>query len=172
MHTALFGAAASQPTTSLFGAAAPQQPTLFGAAPTGPASFTAPPLQPDFSAVRELVAVRDAFVPDSERFRFQSLFLNVVPNPAARVKPSGVDDLRWREALQRCGGADNADSLWPVAARGFEDLVSRKDAQVGARITPIRWIGWFVGGTLLMHYMMVCFLLFFVGCVEARCFRL
>lgn len=80
--------------------------------------------------MRELVALRDAFVPDSDKFRFQSLFLNVVPNPAARIKPSGVDDLRWREALQRCGGIDSPDSLWPVAARGFQDLVARKDAQV------------------------------------------
>lgn len=53
-----------------------------------------------------------------------------MPNPAARVKPPGVDDLRWREALQRCGGTENADGLWPVAARGFQDLVARKEAQV------------------------------------------
>lgn len=33
--------------------------------------------------------------------RFQYLFLNVVENPAARVKPPNVDELQWREAMQR-----------------------------------------------------------------------
>jgi hypothetical protein len=40
-----------------------------------------------------------------------------------------VDDLRWREALQRAGGADNPDHLWPVQASGFSDLLARKGAQ-------------------------------------------
>ena len=59
------------------------------------------------------------------RYRFEHLLLNVVSNPAARVKPGGVDELAWREALQRAGGADNPDQLWPVLAQGFKDLLAR-----------------------------------------------
>ena len=43
---------------------------------------------------------------------------------------AGVDDLAWREAVQRAGGADNPDRLWPVLAAGLTDLRSREAAQV------------------------------------------
>lgn len=49
----------------------------------------------------------------------------MVDNPAARVKPAGVDELQWRAALQRAGGPDNPDHLWPVLAQGFKDLLAR-----------------------------------------------
>ena len=41
-----------------------------------------------------------------------------------------VDDLQWREALQTAGGPHNKQKLWPVAANGFQDLVTRKQEQV------------------------------------------
>eukprot|EP00887_Chlorella_sp_A99_P000139 scaffold16.g139.t1 len=43
-----------------------------------------------------------------------------------------VDELQWREALQRAGGPDNEDHLWPVLAQGFKDLLARKAAQDAA----------------------------------------
>ena len=49
---------------------------------------------------------------------------------ACRVKPLDVDELQWREALQRAGGPENPDRLWPVPAKGFKDLIARKTAQV------------------------------------------
>lgn len=52
-------------------------------------------------------------------------------NPAARVKPPNVDELQWREAMQRAGGPDNPDRLWPVLAQGFTDLLAR---WVGGRL--------------------------------------
>lgn len=125
--------------TSLFGATQQQQQPALGGGFFGtgasttqmaPATFSAQgPAQPDFSAIRELVALKDAYVPGSEKYRFHWLFLNVVANPAARIKPQSVDDLRWREAMQRCGGPDNPDALWPVLATGFTDLLARKQAQ-------------------------------------------
>ena len=58
------------------------------------------PAQPDLGAARDLEALREAFTPGAPHFRFQHLLLNVVAAPAARAKPPGVDELRWREALQ------------------------------------------------------------------------
>ena len=49
------------------------------------------PPQPDLAAIKELEAVREAYTarPDNPRYRFNHLFLNVVDNPASRVKPNG-----------------------------------------------------------------------------------
>lgn len=58
--------------------------------------------QPDLGAARDLEALREAYTPGAPRFRFQHLLLNVVDAPGARAKPPGVDELRWREALQVC----------------------------------------------------------------------
>ena len=94
-----------------------------------------PPQAPDLTAIRELESIKDSFVPagtSNPRYRFQHLFLNVVDDPAQRVKPADVDELAWREALQRAGGANNPNKLWPVLARGFGDLLARRSAQVAA----------------------------------------
>lgn len=47
-----------------------------------------------------------------------------------RTCAPGVDELKWREALQKAGGANNASRLWPVQALGPKDLLARKEAQV------------------------------------------
>ncbi|PSC73508.1 nuclear pore complex NUP54 [Micractinium conductrix] len=140
----LFGAQPAS-TPSLFGAQPASTPSLFGAQPAqaaqaaaGPSALAfgggAAPAAPDLSAIRELESIKDSYVPGpaNQRYRFQHLLLNVVDNPAARVKPAGVDELQWREALQRAGGADNPDHLWPVLAQGFKDLLGRKAAQDAA----------------------------------------
>lgn len=90
--------------------------------------------QPDFSALKELESIHNACEPSSPQCKFTYLFLNVVDNPAARVKPPNVDELQWRAALQRAGGLDNPDRLWPVQAKGFKDLIARKNAQVSCAI--------------------------------------
>lgn len=43
---------------------------------------------------------------------------------------AGIGDLEWREATNKAGGANNPNRLWPVAVRGFDDLLERKKAQV------------------------------------------
>ena len=92
--------------------------------------------QPDFSALRELEAIAAAYDPNSPKFRFNYLFLNVVDNPAARLKPVDVDEIQWRGAIHKAGGLDNPDRLWPVQAKGFKDLLARKEAQVALRLLP------------------------------------
>ena len=98
---------------------------------------TAIPGQPDYSALRELEAIAAAYDPSNPKFRFNYLFLNVVDNPAARLKPDNVDEIQWRGAIHRAGGMDNPDRLWPVQAKGFQDLLARKDAQVWTLIMLI-----------------------------------
>ena len=133
----LFGAA-SAPAAGGFGFGAASAPAagggLFGTQPPAAAAAVAPlafagaaPAAPDLSAIRELESIKDSYVagPTNQRYRFQHLLLNVVEHPGARVKPAGVDELQWREALQRAGGADNGDHLWPVLAQGFKDLLAR-----------------------------------------------
>lgn len=144
----LFGAQPAS-TPSMFGSASASATGMFGAAAAGglfgqqqqqPAAAAlsnfvgAAPQAPDLSAIRELESIKDSYVagPTNQRYRFQALLLNVVENPAARVKPVGVDELQWRAALQRAGGADNPEHLWPVLAQGFKDLLARKAAQDAA----------------------------------------
>ncbi len=55
-------------------------------------AFTGLPAQPDqLVAIKQLEAIKDAYqaAPGNLRSRFQHLFLNVVDNPASRVKPDG-----------------------------------------------------------------------------------
>ena len=51
------------------------------------------------------------------------------------MRPQVVDELKWREALQKAGGANNANRLWPVQALGPKDLLARKEAQVLSSLT-------------------------------------
>lgn len=67
---------------------------------------------------RELEAVATAYMPSHPNFKFQHLFLNVVDNPAQRVKPPQVvDELSWKQALRDAGGPDNPDRCGNLGAR-------------------------------------------------------
>ena len=61
-------------------------------------------------AIKQLGAIRDAYqaAPGNLRSRFQHLFLNVVENPASRVKPDGEHSHREPEAFlaSKTQGAD------------------------------------------------------------------
>lgn len=125
-----FGSSQPQQQTSLFGSGfASQQPQQQQQLATLQMASTA-----DAAAVRELEALRDAFTggPGNRRYRFACLLLNVVDDPAARQKPEGVDELVWREALQKAGGPNNPDRLWPVLASGMSSLRAREEAQASA----------------------------------------
>jgi hypothetical protein len=59
---------------------------------------------------RALEAIVSAYSPGSTAYKFQHLFLNVVDNPAQRLKPGQVaDELSWKQALRDAGGPDNPD---------------------------------------------------------------
>mmetsp|Transcript_3141 Transcript_3141/g.11313 ORF Transcript_3141/g.11313 Transcript_3141/m.11313 type:complete len:443 (-) Transcript_3141:33-1361(-) len=152
----LFGGSASTATPSLFGSFT-QQPTPFGAATglgqtpnaggfgfsTGTAAPSVAPGATTFStamylhgepqAAQELQDILDAYnpAPTNNKFRFRHLFLNIVSEgmEAARVKPAGVDESQWQEALEELKGSAQPEKMWPVAANGFGDLAGRLKAQ-------------------------------------------
>lgn len=127
----------NQQQLSLFGTSQqPQQGTqqqgnLFGA-PQGQqqASYNAAQLTAGVApASQEIAAISRAFDKNSNEHRFRHLFLNVVDNPQRYGCPKGIGDLDWREAINRAGGVNNANRLWPVAVSGFDELLKRKNAQ-------------------------------------------
>ena len=128
-----FGSATTQPASSFspggaFQPSAAQPPNALIPFGRGPQAITGPV---DDSAIRELQSIQESYVsaPGNSRFKFQYLFLNVVKDPAARVKPADIDELQWREAMRRAGGPDNSHGLWPVPYNGFNGLLDRKMAQ-------------------------------------------
>eukprot|EP00897_Mesotaenium_endlicherianum_P000825 jgi/Mesen1/10743/ME000901S10098 len=125
-----FGQSFSTP----FGGAAQTPPSLFGMGPSsssfamvtqmaGMAPLAVVPL-PD----RELQALLSAYTeePSNAAYQFRYLFLSVTP-PEARVKPAGVSELMWSEALRRLEGLEGSERavLWPEPAQGFKDLSNR-----------------------------------------------
>ena len=80
---------------------------------------------------REIAAVARAYHADpaNPEYRFRHFFHNVVPHPAHRVRPPGVDELTWRGLLDEVGGEHNAAGLWPVPGDGFATLAERARVQ-------------------------------------------
>ena len=112
------------------GAATPGTSSLFGTAPTPvPAPAPAPGLQlaqaTTLMPEKEIVSLAAALDPNSAQYRFRHIFYNKVENPAQRVRPPGVDETQWREALEEVGGEQNAENLWPVLGSGFGALAER-----------------------------------------------
>ncbi|MCH90900.1 nuclear pore complex protein Nup54-like, partial [Trifolium medium] len=50
-----------------------------------------------------------------------------VTDPQFRVKPAGVSDIMWAEAMGKLEGMESADRerLWPQHVQGFKDLSQR-----------------------------------------------
>ena len=79
----------------------------------------------DLAAIRELEALKDAFVPrpGNQRFRFHYLFLNVVDDPAQRVKPPGPhsEDSFCRRKAGR--GETQAQPVVQRALPGLKEII-------------------------------------------------
>ena len=139
-QTGLFGFA-----PSAFGTTQPAPAALWslpGTTPAAAAPFAPPPTpsawpgaQPSAAgAAAEVAAIQAALTCNDANpaYRFRALLLNIVPDDRQRqLRPAGVDELAWREALADAGG-EGTDNLHPVAARGFEDLCSRYQEQSNA----------------------------------------
>jgi nuclear pore complex protein Nup54 len=81
---------------------------------------------------REIQAIVDAYKdePGNPQYAFKHLLLSVT-DPAARVKPVGVSDIMWAEAMNKLEGMDSTDRerLWPELVHGFKDLSRRVKLQ-------------------------------------------
>ncbi|KIZ04986.1 hypothetical protein MNEG_2973 [Monoraphidium neglectum] len=119
---------------SIFGAAAAaapqQQPAAAQFAPVALSSGAAGAAGAagGADAARELQEIANCYSPGHSSFKFSHLFLNVV-RPEQRVRPQGVDELSWKQAIKEAGGEDNPEGLWPTLASGFGDLLKRAQVQ-------------------------------------------
>ncbi|PSS26954.1 Nuclear pore complex protein [Actinidia chinensis var. chinensis] len=118
-----------------FAAAQPSQPTPFGQTPSlpfGNAQLTtqmAPVAPLPFSlADRDIQAIVDAYKedPGNPKYGFKHLLFSVT-EPQFKIKPSGVSDIMWAEAMGKLEGMEssNRERLWPQLVQGFKDLSQR-----------------------------------------------
>nr|GMD97158.1 nuclear pore complex protein NUP54 [Ipomoea batatas] len=125
-----FGAKQSQQNLSAspFG----QQPSTQTTSPFANAQLTtqmAPVAPLPFSlADRDIQAIVDAYKeePGNPKYAFKHLLFSVT-EPQQRVKPAGVSDIMWAEAMGKLEGMEssNRERLWPQLIQGFKDLSQR-----------------------------------------------
>ncbi|XP_058103292.1 nuclear pore complex protein NUP54 [Magnolia sinica] len=126
-----------QQSPSPFGIQTPA-PSPFG----GPSPFiNAPQLTTQMAPVaplpfsladRDIQAIVDAYKdePGNPKYAFKHLLFSVT-DPAMRVKPAGVSDIMWAEAMGKLEGMEstNRERLWPQLVQGFKDLSQRLKLQ-------------------------------------------
>ncbi|XP_044490283.1 nuclear pore complex protein NUP54-like [Mangifera indica] len=109
----------------------PSQPTPF---PNSQLTTQMAPVAPlPFSlADRDIQAIFDAYKddPTNPKYAFKHLLFSVIESQY-RVKPAGVSDIMWAEAMRKLEGMDSTDRerLWPQPVQGFKDLSHRLKAQ-------------------------------------------
>ncbi|KAM1191216.1 hypothetical protein PS2_011546 [Malus domestica] len=109
----------------------PQQPTPF---PKSQLTTQMAPVAPlPFSlADRDIQAIVDAYKdePGNPKYAFKHLLFSVT-DPQFRVKPAGVSDIMWAEAMAKLEGLESTDRerLWPQLVQGFKDLSQRLKLQ-------------------------------------------
>ncbi|GMH01505.1 hypothetical protein Nepgr_003344 [Nepenthes gracilis] len=81
---------------------------------------------------RDIQAIVDAYKdePGNPKYAFKYLLFSVT-EPQFRVKPVGVADIMWSEAMGKLEGMDssNRERLWPQLVLGFKDLSQRLKLQ-------------------------------------------
>ncbi|KAL6129765.1 hypothetical protein ACLB2K_073114 [Fragaria x ananassa] len=81
-----------------------------------------------------LWAIVDAYKdePGNPKYGFKHLLFSVT-DPQFRVKPAGVSDIMWAEAMGKLEGLSSTDRerLWPELVQGFKDLSQRLKALEG-----------------------------------------
>ncbi|TQE09261.1 hypothetical protein C1H46_005196 [Malus baccata] len=77
-------------------------------------------------------AIVDAYKdePGNPKYAFKHLLFSVT-DPQFRVKPAGVPDIMWAEAMAKLEGLESTDRerLWPQLVQGFKDLSQRLKLQ-------------------------------------------
>ncbi|KAL2253744.1 nuclear pore complex protein NUP54 [Sesamum indicum] len=126
--------------TTPFNAASQAQPTPFNnalpatnfvnsqlttqMAPVAPLPFSL--------ADRDIQAIVDAYKeePGNPKYAFKHLLFSVT-EPQYRIKPAGVSDIMWAEAIAKLEGMESSkrERLWPHLVQGFKDLSQRLKLQ-------------------------------------------
>ncbi|XP_057751120.1 nuclear pore complex protein NUP54 [Arachis stenosperma] len=119
---------------SNFGAPQPQtpaQPTPFPNAQLTTQMANVAPV-PFSLADRDIQTIVDSYKdePTNLKYAFKHLLFSVT-DPQFRVKPAGVSDIMWAEAMGKLEGMESADRerLWPQLVQGFKDLSQRLKIQ-------------------------------------------
>lgn len=83
-------------------------------------------------AERDIQTIVDSYKdePGNSKFAFKHLLFSVT-DPQFRIKPAGVSDIMWAEAMGKLEGMDstNRERLWPQLVKGFKDLSHRLKLQ-------------------------------------------
>ncbi|KAL8492431.1 hypothetical protein ACS0TY_023856 [Phlomoides rotata] len=83
-------------------------------------------------ADRDIQAIVDAYKeePGNLKYAFKHLLFSVT-EPQRRVKPTGVSDIMWAEAIAKLEGMERSkrERLWPQFVQGFKDLSQRLKLQ-------------------------------------------
>ncbi|KAL6188202.1 hypothetical protein ACLB2K_039595 [Fragaria x ananassa] len=122
-------------TQNLFGTPQQQTPSFQSTFPSQLTTQMAPvaPL-PCSLADRDIQAIVDAYKdePGNPKYGFKHLLFSVT-DPQFRVKPAGVSDIMWVEAMGKLEGLSSTDRerLWPELVQGFKDLSQRLKALEG-----------------------------------------
>ena len=125
----LFGATPSLASTGAAGG-------LLGGLSPALAAPAAPQAAQRSQAEQDLDRLRAAFTvgEGNPEYRFRHFFVDLLEGPQGRVKPAGVDNLRWQEALEEAGSVEGLEgSLWPhpvgYQRPGFAELQDRLKKQ-------------------------------------------
>ncbi|XP_075518381.1 nuclear pore complex protein NUP54 isoform X1 [Primulina tabacum] len=89
-------------------------------APVAPLPFSLPD--------RDIQAIVDAYKEEhgNPKYAFKHLLYSVT-EPQQRIKPAGVSDILWADAMGKLEGMES--SLWPQLVQGFKDLSNRLKLQ-------------------------------------------
>jgi len=79
--------------------------------------------------VKELHDVMNAYNPQHPEYRFKAFFYNIAQDPRQKVKIQNIDERTWHELLDKVGGEENENGLWPCRVDGFDGLFKREQAQ-------------------------------------------
>ncbi|XP_057827298.2 nuclear pore complex protein NUP54 isoform X5 [Cryptomeria japonica] len=114
----------TQPTFGQLAPTVPQFTNISQMAPIEPSPFCLPD--------KDIQAILDSYKREQENsgYGFEHLMFSVI-DPSMRVKPVGVSDVMWREAMDKIEGMDSPDRerIWPELVRGFKDLSNRLKLQ-------------------------------------------
>ncbi|XP_075518382.1 nuclear pore complex protein NUP54 isoform X2 [Primulina tabacum] len=105
-----------------------QTPSIFQTPQPQQSSGTPFGLENPFNTAAQSQAIVDAYKEEhgNPKYAFKHLLYSVT-EPQQRIKPAGVSDILWADAMGKLEGMES--SLWPQLVQGFKDLSNRLKLQ-------------------------------------------